>query len=254
MIRAPSAVCLASTSEVLPTSVIRSPSSTTVPSNTTSASSFMVTTVPFLMMMRSRIAFPPCASCFGLRMGTLLGEVEYLAAENCRLAKCVKGVLYLVERVPGRDWDGDRAGRRQLECIVQVLPGSCHGRNQRGLGQDELDRVNIQHLVRVTGGYEPACLGQAPHPGGHRLGGPDKLKEHVSAATFGELAHLARQRLIARRMGNHNAISGTVVEGELPLLGGVGDRDHARARMPGGLHDQDADTTDAIHDGRVAEA
>ena len=70
---APSALWRAMTSESGPTSVMRSPSMTTVPPKTTSSASFIVTRVPFLMMIalahcpRSLSLGPqrpmPCPAC-----------------------------------------------------------------------------------------------------------------------------------------------------------------------------------------------
>src|SRR5260370_40236251 len=84
MSRALSVLFLASTSADLPTSVIRSPSMTTAPSNTTSPASFMVMTLPFLMMIRSLIGVPLCLTAYtlpGLRHSRLQVEPDGLGLQ-----------------------------------------------------------------------------------------------------------------------------------------------------------------------------
>src|SRR5690348_4036992 len=149
--RAPSALCRATTSAVEPTSVIRSPSSTTAPSNRTSFASFIVTTQPFLMMMRSVMAVTPCSP-----------EVEDLPAEDGTLAQRAECVLDAVERVAPSDGDAHRPAGRHAEGGLQVQPGRGDCGHQSGLGQDELDGMDVERLVGVAGGHERPPLGQAP--------------------------------------------------------------------------------------------
>src|SRR6476661_2234687 len=106
-----------STATPVPTCVIVSPSITTVASNSTSSSSFIVTTVPFLMMIRSLIPIPslPRDALPGLRHGGRQVEPDRLRVQ-VRLERLFAELLPEPRMLPTAEWD------RDVEHAVGVDP------------------------------------------------------------------------------------------------------------------------------------
>src|SRR5919197_4276539 len=74
-------------------------------------------------------------------------QLQDLPPEDRATAQGSERVLEPVELEPAGDRDAHRTSRRERERVLQVQARRGDGGDERGLGQDELDRVDLDRLV-----------------------------------------------------------------------------------------------------------
>ena len=82
----------------------------------------------------------------------------------------------------------DRAnapGRDQVDRLLQLRERVPDRGGHHLLPDDELDRVDLERVLRVADEEEPAALRERRHAGGHRVARGDQLEDHVGPEAGG---------------------------------------------------------------------